>query len=233
MQKKLLSLFQHSPPNCICMFFFVTRSRPTKILKKNAVRIQISTMLSNAQKTAGIEKQVSNQVQQLQTVRSASSGPKQQFKEVTWFPSTICDSPFCCKEGRSFSAPGTNSTCPREQSLIPVPPLPALPLLSAIPQRVKGWDRKRLCFTLEGKTSAESEILAHLTIISAHGPGSFHGSWQKSTFPFCMEAEICCSPPAQREVWSNALSVPMHWMCAYVRVLRLSAELMVWFLNSE
>lgn len=147
-------------------------------------------------------------MQKLQTVRSASSGPKQQFEEFMWFLSTICDSPFCCKGGRPFSAPGTNPACPREQPLIPVLPLPALPSLLAIPQQGKGWNGTRLCFTLERKTQAESEILLHLTIISTHGPGLFHGSRQKSTFPFGVEVEIRCSPPAHREVWSHAFAVP-------------------------
>lgn len=197
------------------------------------MRIRISTSLSNAQKTAGIENQVSNQVQQLQIVRSASTGPKQQFKEAMWFLSTIWDSPFSCKEGRMFSAPGTNPASPWEQSLIPVPPFPALPSLSAIPQQVKGWNRMRLCFTLEGQTWAESEILVHLTIISTHGPGLFHGLRQKSTFPFVIEVEICCSPPAHREVWSNASAVPIRRIRAYLRVLGQSTGLLLSFLNSE
>lgn len=65
--------------NCLSLLL---EADPQKYIKKNTVRIQLSTLLSNAQKTARIENQVSNQVQQLQAVRSASSGPNQLFEEV-------------------------------------------------------------------------------------------------------------------------------------------------------
>lgn len=113
------------------------------------MRIWISTALSNPQKPTGIGNHVSKQVQHLQTVTLASSGPKQQFQEAMGFPSTICYSPFSYKQGGR--PPPWQRTQPVVRSRVRArsplaarrSPLPALPSLSATPLQGQGRSRGR------------------------------------------------------------------------------------------
>lgn len=130
-------------------------------------------------------------MQQLQTVRSDSSDPKLQFKEVMGFRTQVVTHLFPVKKGGRSLHQNKPSLAPGSGS----DPSSCSPsLLSAIPQHVKGWNRTRLCFTLEEKTWVESEILAHLTVISTCGSGWFCRLSHKSAFPLGVEVEICCSP---------------------------------------
>lgn len=78
---------------------------------------------------------------------------------------------------------------------------------------------EEVVFYLEGKTWTESEILAHLTVISSHRYALFHGSRQKSAFPFDIDVEISRTPPACREVGLVPLpcccSSLIGWLCAF------------------
>lgn len=108
--------------------------------------------------------------------------------------------------------------------------------VSCSPAR-QGVHSEEVVFYLEGKTWTQSEILAHLTAISSHRYVLFHGSRQKSAFPFDIDLEISRTPPACREVWFGAFTLLpfIDWLVVFVRSFLSEAfkcALDFWTLNS-
>lgn len=122
--------------------------------------------------------------------------------------------------------PGTNPAYPREQSPIPVPPLPApLPCTGLLPSRPRGGTG-RGC-SISERQYEESEILPQLTIISANDL-DYSLAWHRNQFSRLALRQGSAAAPALGKRGLLPVAVPLCVMgCApvvqiHVRILSVS-----------